>query len=441
MRRSALPLLAAGTALVVCSLAPVVSATDAEPGSALGAFSLSASAPAVQVKQEEPSYCYGTEAGQNGCELVLPEATSNLSRGPLGKAVAAVVWPGALAADIGNLLITASNGQVPDSARTLNDPVRAEAQTGSGPDRVTYDQVPGSSMVATAKDTGTTAAASVSQTQVTPLGSFGKTNGASSTVLEGAAKAVATAHSSVQDVDLAAGVIHVGAVTSDAVATTDGVKATVKGATSVSGVTIAGVPVTVDEKGFTVQGSSLDLGAASAAVNTAVGQLGIIMRLSEPQGRPQGSAVTYNAGSLVILWEQMDGFTATVALGGANVMVDADPAQDFSTPETPTTPVDPGSTPVDPGTGGSVPPVGTGTSTPSLPEVSGPGEAPVVDQAPTGGTEQPVLAGRTVPLPEGLNPWLATTAVLGSGLVMAGLRRLPDKVLVPTVPECLLEES
>ena len=443
MRRSGLALVATGALAVAGALAPLaaVSAADAEPGSALGFYATSAKANAVQVRFREASYCFGSDAGKNGCELVLPEATSSLRNGPLGSALAAVVWPGDLAANIGNLLITASDGQVPDEARMLNDPVRAENQTSGPQDTVTCCQdAPGVTMTAVAKDFLTSADAAVASSQATPAGTFGRSESTTKTYVDGPGKAVAVAHASVQDISLAGGAVKIGSVVSDATATTDGKRATATGRTLVSGVTIANVPVTIGDAGITVNGTGIGLGAATAAVNTVVNNLGLKVVQGAPTASTTGSAATYNPGSLVLLWEPQPGYQLTVELGGVAVQVDADPALDFSTPEVVTPPVDGGTgTPVDPGSPvvpGTTPPLGTGTSVPPTVDGGTPpgtgGQQPVVDV--------PVTRA-SYSLPDGTSPWLGGLGAAGTFLVLAGLKRLPDRVLVPTPPECLLEEN
>lgn len=433
-RRPAAALLAAGAACLLATAAPAPSFAADEPGSELGSFALAASAPAVQAKFQESTYCFGAQAGKSGCELVLPEVVATLRNGPLGAATASVVWPGALAADIGSLLITASDGQIPPEAKMLNYPVRAEAQTSTGPDTVTNDQPPGTHMMAVAKDDRTAAEASVESSQVTPLGSFGKTNGSSSSTLTGPKLATVKAHSEVHDIDLAAGVIHIDSVVSDAVATSDSVVAKASGKTVASGITIAGIPVTVDGRGITVQDSNLPSAVATAAVNTAVNQAGIIVAMGAPSGKPQGAAVDYSAGSLVVLWTTPGG-TVTVALGGVNVSVDTDPALDFSLPDVPTTGgTGTGSTPV---TGGTVVP---GTT----PPIEGVSVPPSIDSGSTPTTptiSNPEILPAALELPEGLSPWLGVMGVAGAGLVMAGLKRLPDRLLQTAAPDCLIEET
>lgn len=442
MRRSGLALLASGALAVAGALAPLaaVQAADAEPGSALGAYVTSAKADAVQVRFRESAYCFGSAAGKNGCELVLPEATSTLRSGPIGSSLAAVAWPGDLAANIGSLLVTASNGQVPDQARMLNDPVRAENQTNGPKDTVTYDGAPGTTMIAVAKEFVTSAEAAVSSTQATPAGTFGRSESTTKTYVDGPGKAVSVAHASVQDISLAGGLIKIASVTSDATATTDGAKATATGKTVVSGMTINSVPVTIGDNGITVAGQGVGLGPATAAVNTVVNNLGLKVVQGAPTASTNGSAATYNPGSLVLLWEPQAGYQLTVELGGVSVQVDADPALDFSTPGVDTPVTDPGIPSTPSGSSGFVP-SGSG----SAPIDSG--SAPVTGgSVPTTPSSNPVVAApptvrASFALPDGTSPWLGALGVAGVGLMLAGLRRLPDRVLVPTAPECLLEEN
>ena len=437
-QRSALALMGAGSVCLAATLYPAVHATAAaaEPGSGLGSFNLSASAPGVQFRQQEPNYCYGTPAATNGCEGVIPEAVSTLRNGPIGTGLAAVVWPGSLMGSFGSLLITASGGKAPAGATVLNDPVKAEAHTNVGPDTVTYNQVPGTTMKAVAKDTEVSAAATVSASQDNPVGTFGKSTGTSSTVLTGPSTAVATAHSSVQDVSLAAGQVHIAGVTSDAKATTDGKTAKVVGKTVVTGMTIAGIPVSVDEHGVTVQGSSLPLSPATDVVNAALSSAGMSIALSQPSGKPDGESATYIAGSLVFVWTQQPGYSTTVVLGGANVSVVASPGFNYTPPSTGFT--GPGTTTPFTGTGTAPGPT-TGAVQAPGPQLPGVTSPTVTGPAPS--TATPVLAAAKRTLPGGLSPWLAVVGLLGSGLLAAGLRRLPDRVLEMTPPTCLFEET
>ena len=437
-RRSALALLTAGTACLLSSLLPAVTAgaASSEPGSGLGSFNLAANAPAVQFRMSDPQFCFKSTGGFNGCEGVLPEAVSTLRNGPIGHGLAAVVWPGVLAANIGSLLITA-NGGVPDQARTLNDPVRAEAFNSTGKPTVTNEPAQGVKMVATALDDRTLADAAVAQSQVPGLGTFGRTAATSSTILTGPKSAVSTAHSEAKDITIAA-VVHIASVISDATATTDGVAAKATGKTTASGITIGGVPVTIDDRGITVMSTTLPASAATAAVNTALASAHLTVTQGAPSGKPQGASVAYGAGSLVFFWEPSPGNSMTVVLGGAFVSVAATKALDYSNGTFVPPPFHSGTT-SSVGTGSSGP-VSGGLTAPSsgLPNVvppTGGGQPPVVSSSPQ------VLSGHKLSLPGGLPPAYAILGVVGSGLFAAGFKRLPDRLLETTPPECLIEET
>lgn len=428
----------------VLALAPGIASVEAasNPGSGLGYFSLAARATGLQARIAEPNFCFSSAAGQNGCELVQPEATSTLRNGPLGKGVAAIVWPGALAADIGSLLVTASNGAIPAEARMLNDPVRAVAETNTTHETASYDSVPGASMKATAKAEKATADASVESSQVTPVGSFGKTTGSSSVALSGPSEATAQGHSKASDINLAGGVVKIDSVTSDVVATTDGTTAKASGKTVVSGMTVAGQPVTVDGDGVHVTGASpLPVQAAQAAVNAALSSAGMTILLGPPASHVQGASVDYSAGSLVIFWVPQKGQDVTVTLGGASVSVDSAPAlTDFVPPGTTTTPDPPSvAPPVNQPVSGITGITGSVGSAP--PPTVGGIDAPTPVTPPVDVGSAPVLASRKVSLPDGLSPALAILGTLGSLFLMLGLRRLPDRVLEATPALCLLEEN
>lgn len=446
-RRSAVVLVATGVACLSGAALPLVAATaSAEPGSGLGSFSLAANAPVLQVRYADPvSNCGASDASVGACEGVLNESVATLRNGPVGHALASVGWPGTLGGNLGSLLIVA--GGAPDSATALNDPVRAENFTGRKDETVTNSQIPGTLMTATATADKVAATSVIGAAQATPLGSLGKISSASSTTLTGVSSALAVAHSEVQDITL--GPLHISAIISDAKATTDGSKAVPSGGTTVTGASVNGVPVTIDQRGVTVQAQNVPFPSqATDAVNTALKQAGMTVAVSTPIGKPDGASVVYNAGALTIVWAPPPApaalppplpnskpGVATLMIGGAQVAVDASQGYDFNTG------VDLGGTTGLSGTtGGSLPasgtpPLATGTST--APGGLGTGTLP----GPTvGGTAPtPIIttkAGSTTGLPHGLSPWLGALAVLGAALVMAGLRRLPDHVLTLPASSC-----
>jgi hypothetical protein len=433
VRRSAAVLVATGLVCLGTSALLASGATaEAEPGSGLGSFALSANAPVLQARFDYAAQrCTADPAGTAGCEGVVNETVSRLSNGPVGYALSSIAWPGTLAGNLGSLLVTAGGSQVPPEASALNSPIRAEAHTGRKPVVTDYPPPPApvvAHMTADAQATKVTATAALGGLQQPTVGSLGASSSRTVTELTGVSSARATAHSEVQDITIA-GVLHIAAVESDAVATTDGAAAKASGRTVISGATVAGIPVSIDENGITVSTQSVPIPSqATDAVNTALSQSGITVALSKPHGTPSGGSVVYDAGVLAVVWPIQDGMTASVELGGAQVSVQATPGLGclFN--------CGPGG--VTGGTTGAVAPPPAIT-----PPLGGPATGGDVAPPPTlGGPEprvvQPVPQAFGGKLPHGLSPWLGGLAAAGAVLVMAGLRRLPDRVLAASSSSC-----
>lgn len=430
MRRQRLisgALVGAGSLLLLAAAFTSGAVASAEPGSGFGSFTLTASAPAVQLREESASPCFTTKAAANGCEGVIPESVAELRNGPIGHGLAAVAWPGVVAAGAGSLLITVGGSNVPPQATILNDPVRADAYTNVGKPTVTYD-MPGTTMTATALPDRVSAEAAIAQSVTLPVGTFGRTTSQSSTVLRGTLLAVATAHSDVANLTIA-GIVHVDSVVSDATATTDGVRATASGHTAATGITVARIPVTVDDRGVTVAGSSTSLQSAQATVNSALSKAGMSIALGAPNGKPVGPAAAYSAQSLVFVFTNATGFTTSVVLGGANVSVDATPAFGVSGPKGAAGQPSAAGSALPPHQGGQVSPV-TSPGLSSLP----------------GNLAQPLVPGIrldsvTLPPQRGTPVRLVLLTLSGAALIMAGLRGLPARVLRAAPIECLVKES
>jgi len=268
----------------------------------------------------------------------------------------------------------------------------------------------------------------MAESTTTPVGTVGSSVSRSAVELTGVQLATAVSHSEVKDVSLG-GVVHIADVVSDASATTDGQHASAKGATTASGMTVGGVPVTVDDKGVHAQGTGASTDAEQATVNNALKSVGMQIALGAPHGVPQGGSIAYNAQSLVFVFTNPTGFTTTVVLGGANVSVAASPA--FAYPNNPAPPAvpevlappvtQPGYQP--PGT--AVLPPAVGGTSPST-QSDGPG---------------PVLAAVDLPEPGPIRTRTVLLVLTGAALVAAGLRRLPDEVLRAAPVECRTEEA
>ena len=432
-RRTSAVLVSAGLLCLGGSALPLVTAhADTEPGSGLGSYSLSANAPVLQARYDDAAHqCAANAAGTAGCEGVVNESVSTLSNGPIGTALSSVTWPGTLAGNLGTLLLTLGGSNVPPEAAALNSPIRAEAHTGSKSPVVTdYPPAPApvlAHMKADAQATRVSAEAALGGLQQPTIGSLGASTSRTVTELTGVSTAKATAHSEVQNISIAGG-LTIGAVVSDAEATTDGTTAKATGHTVVTGATVAGIPVSIDEDGVTVATQNAPIpSAATDAVNTALAGAGITVALSTAHGTPVGAGVAYDAGALTLVWKVQEGMALSVVIGGAQVSVTSSPAFSFDTPPPP--PFDGGTTGGTTGGAAAPPPLTGGTGLP--PSLGGPVQPPTL-----GGPQALAPTGSKAPLYGGLSPWLGALALTGAGLVMAGLRRLPDRVLVASASSC-----
>lgn len=422
-------LLVAGLSLLGAATLTGQSEAAPEPGSGLGVFSLAANAPAVQVIENDPSLCFRTAAAENGCEGVVPQAVATLRSGPIGHGLAAVAWPGSLAAGVGSLLITVGGSNVPQQATMLNEPVRADAYTNVGQPTVSNDSVPGSTMTATALTDKVSALATVGQTTAAAVVGVGSASSSALVALTGSASARAISHSEVKDVTVA-GVVHLASVVSDASASTNGVRSSATGRTQATGISVGGIPVTVDDRGVTALGTTASPAAEQATINGVLNNAGISMAFGAPTGRPQAGSVSYQAQSLVVVFTNPTGFTTTVVLGGANVSVAAAPAFVAPVVPGPVLPV------VDPAR-----PTVPGEAVPNNPPVLQAIEPPAVQLPEVPVDATPLSTSVSLPEPSGL-PTSTLLLVLGAaGLLAAGLRRLPDEVLTRRATGCLTQET
>jgi hypothetical protein len=435
-RRIAIGLMAAGiaalaSAIVVPTMADAATAGD--NGSGFGSFNLSANAPVEQVRFNDGDKCGGTPGGTGGCEGVVPETVSTLRSGPIGYALSSVVWPGVLAGNLGAIVVVSGG---PDQANMANDPVRAEARNGSGPDTVTNNDYQGVSMVATAKDDLVAATADIAQSSNSQAGTFNHSSSKTKVAVTGPTTGAAEAYSHADDIALAGGVVTIGSVTSTAKGTTDGLKASASGSTLVNDVKIGGVPVTIDEHGVTVNGNNAPVNkAASDAVNAAITQAGMSIAISQPTGKPVAGSITYSAGSLIFEWKTSGG-TATAILGGATVQLAAvQGGGGFNLDSGATAPFTPGA----PAVSGGAPQLGGAVAPATGPQVGGavPAANPAV-AAPQ--SLSPALTGNRLPLPGAPSPAFAVLGLAGVGLLAAGMRQLPDRVLEARANACLLGE-
>lgn len=406
--------LTAAAAVFVLTSAPAgpVGAVE-EPGAGLASYRLLANAPGIAL-----------EGLYRDVALTVPEVTSSLSTGGVGTGLAAIAWPGPVIGNGGTTLLVLVP-QAPPEVSVLNDPVRAESHSGGTESATT--EVPGTAMTSTATRSAVTAASSTGSGATLPVGALDVLTSSTSAEVTGPTGATTVARSTVEGLSLADGVVQVGAVTSTATVTSDGVRATAKGGTVVSGLTVGGVPVTVDGAGLHVAGQDVDNPVAQETLDALVGALGLTALLTTPRVEVSGGAARYDAGALVLVFTQ-DGSSYSLTLGRASAAVAASRI-DLLTPVVPPLP---GAVPPAPVAVPPVPPVFEVVS-PVGPDVA-PSTVPV--EAPV--TSRPLLpAALSVGLAGGPTSVLVLAVLALVGLVGCMLPRLPGLLLtVPGTTDC-----
>ncbi|MDX6214856.1 MAG: hypothetical protein QOG99_440 [Frankiales bacterium] len=412
------PLIPAGTSTAYAAV---------EPGSGFASYRLSANAPTLSFTEDNDGATAHPEA-----EGDLPEAVSTLGSTGGSYALSSAVWPGALAGNLGTLLIGASGGQVPDQASVLDDPVRAEAKNNEG--SVSNKSYPGMTLLADSHPASASASAHLQGAQASAALALGNTSADSSTVLVGASTAKATSTGSLHDFTLAGGAVSIASVRSSASVVSDGRKATGSGSTIVSGATVAGLPVAIDGSGVHAASASQALpGQAQQTVNTALRNLGMTIALIGPTTSTTAGTASYVAATLVVTWmpPPAPGGPNThekivVTLGGASAAASAVPGYVVPTtgdlPSTALPPTLPGS----PGSTGQVAPQPNVGGPVTQPTLAAGGVGPAIAPVNAASTQLPAIPG---PLAIGwLLAGIAAALVLGLGY----LRRLPTAFATAT---------
>jgi hypothetical protein len=258
-----------GAALVAAGLFGGVAAR-ADDTTNLSSFDLVTSAAAMNWQVDLKA---SPVPAEHTVDLSMPLSRAELSAGPAGHALASTAWPGDTLAKA-----CSAAPQVPCYK------IDAETFSPQGPADASYDQIAGAQMKAHSKDLLSTAVA-----RYNPQGGPGASVGPMSATSHSEAKAneaITESTSELSNIDLGGGAVHIDSITSTAKVVTDGTKAVVTGGTILSGATVAGVPVTIDQDGVhvaTISGGAnpvnqvLDAGVA-AALKTA----GISLELPGP---------------------------------------------------------------------------------------------------------------------------------------------------------------
>lgn len=389
-----------------------------------------------------------------------PYAEADLGSGGVGSALASVFWPGGTGGHGGDTLKLLAGGCVPpnpantipvpipvpipalpclahsptlpDSAyQALNDSYKAEVQSSDSKPTVTKSG-PGIQMTATATQSETGATTTIAGAQLPGVGdTFGTTTTTSTIKLTGPNTAVIDAVSVARDIKLGGGALTISSVKSVAHAVTDGKKATGDTSTVVNGMKIGGVPVTVDNTGIHVQGNGQALPSLDA-LNSALKQSGFTIFVAAPTKKISGANADLFSGQLVVMQKNPQ-YTSNandsaiiLSFGGAGIDEQTNRALQFHLPG------------VTPPPAGTPTPGSSGPSSAGVPPVSG-----ITTPSGSTGTQQPVVAAPLLAaarnsLPGGIAAGWVAMALVGSGLIAAGLKRLPDRVLAETGGSCSL---
>ena len=447
-----------GAVLVVSasSLRPASAAN--EPGSGFQALALRATSGGQQFFGDTlAATAPGSAAGG------IPWATADLGRSS-AHALASVAWPGALAGNAGSLLLLLGPSpclpgddpvthqpiplvggtcdeaapvpqQVMDQYHYLTTPVRAEAQYPTTP--TASQTVPGASMEAAATSSSAVSAAMVGGGYSSDALSFGTSRSVSDLEVAGPRSGTAVGSSFLKDLHLAGGVLTIDSVASRAVVTTNGTSVTTSGGTTISGLEVGGIPVSVDGTGIHAAGSDVPAGTATEAVRSVLANAGVQLYATTPVKQASGGSGSYRAGSLVVVMDVDHAGPkddVVVVLGGAEASAAA--TLPYLVHVT-VPPYQPGPAAAGaPGTGGLAPaaPLGPGS-------VAAGGQGPAV-AAPGSGPSGAALSLAGLQL----TPGLSTTALLALAGLFVGLGiaagRLPGLLLAaPAAVRCEEESS
>ncbi|HVV76521.1 MAG TPA: hypothetical protein VHC43_10835 [Mycobacteriales bacterium] len=311
------PILFAATAALMVFAMPVATAVSTSTrhvgaGSQLVSYTAIANAPGI-----------GIDGIYMGVSLDVPQVRSTLTTGGVGAGLASIAWPGDIGGNGGDALLILEPSVPTPVANLLNDPVKAESHS-TGTQHAVNKTIPGTVMQSSATHSLVTAS-SKTQAAIAGLGSLGAFSGASYSKLVGAHTVRSVAHSEVTNLSLAAGAIRIGSLVSHAVVVSNGKQAHGHATTTVAGVTIAGIPVTIDHEGIHLAKSVIPTAAVTKLLSTTLAALHLHTTFTKTLVTRDSGFASYDAGALVLTYHP-NSSTYSVTLGRASVQVNATPS-------------------------------------------------------------------------------------------------------------------
>ncbi|MEY2447860.1 MAG: hypothetical protein QOH79_1336 [Acidimicrobiaceae bacterium] len=222
--------------------------------SQFGGYALDADSEGMSFTYNSPGLIPGTPSPL--AQVSFPESLTNMNKSPSAYALASLVYPGPLLADLPTVLALGGFDQqtepLGDNRPMTGDipayPVRAEAFYPSGPTSMSQDIGSGRETVNTAADSANSLALYGAAT-LPPLFTTGSATSATETHLE-QGMAVSRTRVELTGVDLFASLIHIESIVTDLVSTSDATDSATAGTTVLSGVTFLGLPATIDGTGI-----------------------------------------------------------------------------------------------------------------------------------------------------------------------------------------------
>jgi hypothetical protein len=294
------------------------------PSSSFGAYKLEAHGEGITFTYDSPGLIPGTPSPIFAASF--PESLANIDSGPSSYALASLVYPGPLVADLPTVLAL---GGVPNASSIPSYPVRAQAFYPAGPTEADEQIGPGRQSVSTSEDRAK-ATTNYGAAQLPGIVNVGQITSTVDNTLD-SGSVVSRTRVELSGVDLFAGLMHMESIATDLVATSDTTQATTEGTTTVSGLSFLGLPATVDASGvhFTsppgndsappptgplspvgaglqpagdglTQVMTSAIGAGNTDANQLLAAAGLEMKLLEPSETNNGSDASRMASGLLI---------------------------------------------------------------------------------------------------------------------------------------------
>jgi hypothetical protein len=285
----------------------------------LGGFQLKATGAGFRTTYAQPNFPLVPE-------LNVGYSTTSYGDGPTGTSTASTLWPGQVAANAGSqlpLLLQPIFGSNTPNVAAPPWPLQASTNFPEGPFTATQDGAganqeatssAGESAASTSFGTASGPGAAI-PSAIVSVQSLGSSV-LSTVTATGVAESKAT--SAVHAVNIANGLITVGTVSSTQTATSDGTIGKVDGSSVVSGVSVAGQPVTVDSTGVHAGGQTADvLSPLLPPVGQLLQTLGISMKVTKPLDTVSGPSAEREASGLTVIIDltQLDSGLNQLAAG------------------------------------------------------------------------------------------------------------------------------